>query len=61
MQTRVITLRFNELVDGFDDTPLRGFIRDKVIVSVNEHFRGLRISCEESKKSLRVERYRQEL
>ena len=38
MQTRVITLRFNELIDGFDDTPLREFIKDKVIVSVNEHF-----------------------
>ncbi len=23
MQTRVITLRFNELIDGFDDAPLR--------------------------------------
>lgn len=38
MQTRVITLRFNELIDGFDDAPLRDFIKDKEIVSVNEHF-----------------------
>jgi len=32
MQTRVITLRFNELIDGFDDAPLRDFIKDKEIV-----------------------------
>ncbi|MFZ4987238.1 MAG: HRDC domain-containing protein [Blastocatellia bacterium] len=38
MLTRVITLRFNELIDGFDDAPLRDFIKDKDVVSVNEHF-----------------------
>ncbi len=27
MQTRVITLRFNGVLDGFDDAPLREFIK----------------------------------
>lgn len=38
MQTRVITLRFNGLLDGFDDTPLREFIKDKEVISVRDHF-----------------------
>lgn len=38
MQTRVITLRFNELLDGFDDVPLRDFLKDKEVVSVHDHF-----------------------
>lgn len=38
MQTRVITLRFNELLDGFDDVPLREFIKDKEVLSVRDHF-----------------------
>ena len=38
MQTRVITLRFNSLLDGFDDGPLREFIKDKEVISVRDHF-----------------------
>ena len=29
MQTKVITIRVNSLLDGFDDAPLREFIKDK--------------------------------
>lgn len=38
MQTRVFTLRFNGVLDGFDDEPLREFIKDKEVVSVRDHF-----------------------
>lgn len=38
MLTRVITLRFNGMLDGFDDAPLHDFIRDKEVVSVHDHF-----------------------
>jgi len=38
MLIRVITLRFSTAMDGFDDTPLTEFIRDKSVVSLREHF-----------------------
>ncbi|MGH9843404.1 MAG: HRDC domain-containing protein [Blastocatellia bacterium] len=38
MLTRVITLRFNGLLDAFDDGPLRDFIKDKEMISVRDHF-----------------------
>jgi hypothetical protein len=38
MHTCVITLRFNALLDAFDDGPLRDFLKDKEIVSVRDHF-----------------------
>ncbi len=38
MLTRVITLRFNGLLDAFDDGPLREFIQDKEVVSIRDHF-----------------------
>jgi len=38
MLTRVITLRFNGVLDGFDDAPLRDFIKDKEVISVHDHF-----------------------
>lgn len=38
MNVRVFTLRFASLHDGFDDTALREFVRDKEIHSVREHF-----------------------
>jgi ATP-dependent DNA helicase RecQ len=38
MLTRVITLRFNGLLDAFDDGPLRDFIKDKELISVRDHF-----------------------
>jgi ATP-dependent DNA helicase RecQ len=38
MFARVITLRFNGMLDGFDDAPLRDFIKDKEVVSIRDHF-----------------------
>jgi len=38
MLTKVITLRFNDLLDGLDDSPLREFIKDKEVISVRDHF-----------------------
>jgi ATP-dependent DNA helicase RecQ len=38
MLTKVITLRFSSTLDGFDDTPLRDFIKDKEVVSMQNHF-----------------------
>ena len=38
MLTRVLTLRFNGLLDGFDDAPLRDFIKDKEVIAVRDHF-----------------------
>jgi len=38
MLTRVITLRFNGVLDGFDDAPLRDFIKDKEVISIRDHF-----------------------
>jgi ATP-dependent DNA helicase RecQ len=38
MQARVITLRFSSLLDGFDDAPLRDFIKDKEIHALRDHF-----------------------
>lgn len=31
-------MRFNSLLDGFDDAPLRDFIKDKEVISVRDHF-----------------------
>ena len=38
MLARVITLRFNGMLDGFDDAPLRDFIKDKEVISIRDHF-----------------------
>ncbi|MGH9838256.1 MAG: HRDC domain-containing protein [Blastocatellia bacterium] len=38
MLTRIITVRFNSLLDGFDDAPLRDFIKDKEVISARDHF-----------------------
>jgi superfamily II DNA helicase RecQ len=38
MMTRVFTLRFNGLLDAFDDAPLREFIKDKDVIAVRDHF-----------------------
>jgi superfamily II DNA helicase RecQ len=38
MLAKIFTLRFNELTDCFDDTPLRDFMKDKEILSIREHF-----------------------
>ena len=34
----IITLRFSTAMDGFDDTPLTDFIKDKSVVSLRDHF-----------------------
>lgn len=38
MLIKVITLRFSEKLDGFDDEPLQAFMADKRIFSFNEQF-----------------------
>jgi ATP-dependent DNA helicase RecQ len=38
MLVRVFTLQFNSLLGGFDDAPMREFIKDKEVLSINEHF-----------------------
>lgn len=38
MLVRVITLRFSTVMDGFDDTELTDFIKDKSVISLREHF-----------------------
>ncbi len=38
MLARVLTLRFSALLDGFDDAPLRDFIKDKEVLSIRDHF-----------------------
>ncbi len=38
MQARVITLRFSSMMDGFDDAPLRDFIKDKEVHALRDHF-----------------------
>lgn len=38
MLARVLTLRFNTLLDGFDDAPLRDFIKDKEVLAIRDHF-----------------------
>ncbi len=38
MLARVITLRFDPLIGGFDDAPLRDFLKDKEVHAIREHF-----------------------
>jgi len=38
MLARVITLRFDPLIGGFDDEPLRDFLKDKDVLAIREHF-----------------------
>ncbi len=38
MLARVITLRFNSMLESFDDEPLRDFIKDKEVFSIRDHF-----------------------
>jgi ATP-dependent DNA helicase RecQ len=38
MLARVITLRFSSLLEGFDDAPLRDFIKDKEVHALRDHF-----------------------
>ncbi len=36
--TKVFTLRFDPIVDGFDDTQVRDFTKDRQVISVKDHF-----------------------
>lgn len=38
MLARVITLRFDPVIGGFDDGPLRDFLKDKEVLSIRDHF-----------------------
>ncbi len=38
MLTKVITLRFNSMLDAIDDAPLRDFLKDKEVISLHDHF-----------------------
>jgi ATP-dependent DNA helicase RecQ len=38
MLVKVFTLRFDPRIEGFDDAPLREFMRDKETLSVRDHF-----------------------
>ncbi len=38
MHVRVFTLKFNPVLDRFDDTELQTFMRDKYVLSVNDYF-----------------------
>lgn len=38
MLIRIITLRFSAALEGFDDSPLIDFIKDKSVLSLREHF-----------------------
>ena len=37
MQVRVLTLRFDPVLGGLDDTALRDFVKDKQVISVSDH------------------------
>lgn len=38
MLIKIITLRFSAALDGFDDSPLTEYIKDKSVVSLREYF-----------------------
>ena len=38
MHVKVITLRFDQLLEAFDDRPLREFVKDKDMLSIRDHF-----------------------
>ena len=38
MLARVLTLRFDPVRDGFDDTALRDFLKDKEVLSIRDYF-----------------------
>ncbi|MEW6209735.1 MAG: HRDC domain-containing protein [Acidobacteriota bacterium] len=38
MLAKIITLRFNSMLESFDDEPLREFIKDKDVHSIRDHF-----------------------
>ena len=38
MLARVLTLRFDERLGGFDDEPLRAFVKDRQVCAIRDHF-----------------------
>ena len=38
MLARVLTLRFDERLGGFDDGPLRAFVKDRQVCAIRDHF-----------------------
>ncbi len=38
MLAKIITLKFNSMLESFDDEPLREFIKDKDVHSIRDHF-----------------------
>ena len=38
MLARVMTLHFDTVLGGFDDTPLREFLKDKDVLAIRDHF-----------------------
>lgn len=38
MHARVITMRFSSMLEGFDDAPLRDFIKDKEVFALRDYF-----------------------
>ena len=38
MQTHILTLRFDDLLDTFDDSPFKEFAKDKRIIDLSDHF-----------------------
>ncbi|HXG90928.1 MAG TPA: HRDC domain-containing protein [Blastocatellia bacterium] len=38
MLAKVITLKFNSIINAFDDEPLKEFIKDKEVHSIRDHF-----------------------
>ena len=38
MFARVMTLHFDAVLGGFDDTPLREFLKDKEVLAIRDHF-----------------------
>jgi len=38
MHLRVFTLRFDPLTGGFDDSAVAGFLADKEVLSIRDHF-----------------------
>ena len=37
MLIRIISISFNSVIGGFDDTEVRSFIQDKEVISIRDH------------------------
>ena len=38
MFVRILTLRFDDALGAFDDTPVQELLKDKIVVAIREHF-----------------------